>query len=274
MSRCSTLFFLLVVGLAALAITARETVAFSPLLSLQRGVCGSRTRMKWTLPASTPSSSITALWATTGAGDKNKGGKRKRRRRKRPAGVPAQDPVRVAADVEEEEEEIRSALDVTVDDDVAFEFQTDKELTMGVKAEMKESTVKKSVQETSPLGTAQEKKEISEDDLSILRDVAQFEFNADDAIPMGVQDEPKKSAPSPTAASDGAIPLPDIKEVRKRKQLEEAMARMEEEKEEKKVKIKRSDKEAFVKVGPALTLDNHSPSGYWHQRRWLHQDTI
>ena len=44
------------------------------------------------------------------------------------------------------------------------------------------------------------------------------------------------------------IPLPDIKEARKRKQMEEELARMEQEKEAQKVKIKRSDKEAFAKA--------------------------
>ena len=48
---------------------------------------------------------------------------------------------------------------------------------------------------------------------------------------------------------DDAIPLPDIKQARKKKEMEAQLARMEEEKEEKRVKIKRSDSEAFRKVG-------------------------
>ena len=44
------------------------------------------------------------------------------------------------------------------------------------------------------------------------------------------------------------IPLPDIKEVLKKKEIEEEMARMEEEQAETKVKIKRSDRKALAKV--------------------------
>lgn len=50
--------------------------------------------------------------------------------------------------------------------------------------------------------------------------------------------------------SEGAIPLPDIKETLKRKE-EEERARVEEEKLKEKRRIKRSDKEAFTKVSAA-----------------------
>jgi len=59
------------------------------------------------------------------------------------------------------------------------------------------------------------------------------------------------SPQKPNASSNdesGAIPLPDIREARKKKQMEEELARQEEELEEKRVRIKRSDKEAFTRV--------------------------
>ena len=52
--------------------------------------------------------------------------------------------------------------------------------------------------------------------------------------------------------SEGAIPLPDIKEALKKKEQEEQLARMEEEKEANKIKIKRTDKEALLKVSPKI----------------------
>jgi hypothetical protein len=51
-----------------------------------------------------------------------------------------------------------------------------------------------------------------------------------------------------TQDTGGAIPLPDIKQTLRKKEMEEEIARMAEEKEEKKVRIKRTDKEAFRKV--------------------------
>jgi hypothetical protein len=56
------------------------------------------------------------------------------------------------------------------------------------------------------------------------------------------------SSSSSSGATDGAIPLPDIREARMRKRVEEEMAKMEQEKDENRVKIKRSDKEAFRRV--------------------------
>jgi hypothetical protein len=65
-----------------------------------------------------------------------------------------------------------------------------------------------------------------------------------------------KVSPVPAAAVDGAamsttttmIPLPDIREARMRKRVEEELAKMEAEKDENRIKIKRSDKEAFRRV--------------------------
>lgn len=48
-------------------------------------------------------------------------------------------------------------------------------------------------------------------------------------------------------SSDEAIPLPDIKEARRKKEAEE-LARLEEERLKEKRKIKRGDREAFTKV--------------------------
>lgn len=61
-------------------------------------------------------------------------------------------------------------------------------------------------------------------------------------------------SPPPSTASDGQIPLPDIRDQLKRKELQQKIAQMEAEEEAKKVKIKRSDKEAFTKVSGCLML--------------------
>ena len=53
------------------------------------------------------------------------------------------------------------------------------------------------------------------------------------------------------SSNEGPIPLPDIRDQLKRKELQEKIAQMEAEEEAKKVKIKRSDKEAFTKVSLA-----------------------
>ena len=56
------------------------------------------------------------------------------------------------------------------------------------------------------------------------------------------------------SSNEGPIPLPDIRDQLKRKELQEKIAQMEAEEEAKKVKIKRSDKEAFTKVSLACSL--------------------
>ena len=53
---------------------------------------------------------------------------------------------------------------------------------------------------------------------------------------------------TPTDSNEGPIPLPDIRDQLRRKELQQKIAQMEAEEEAKKVKIKRSDKEAFTKV--------------------------
>ena len=46
----------------------------------------------------------------------------------------------------------------------------------------------------------------------------------------------------------GTIPLPDIKEVLRKKELEEEMARIEEDEEASKVRINRKDRKALARV--------------------------
>jgi hypothetical protein len=66
-------------------------------------------------------------------------------------------------------------------------------------------------------------------------------------LSKGIQDE-DRPASSEQVSDTGAIPLPDIKQVLRKKQMEEELARMAEEKEEMKVRISRKDKVAFAKV--------------------------
>jgi hypothetical protein len=49
-------------------------------------------------------------------------------------------------------------------------------------------------------------------------------------------------------ADSGAIPLPDIKQVLRKKFLEEELTRIEEEQEDQTVKIKRTDRKAMARV--------------------------
>jgi len=73
--------------------------------------------------------------------------------------------------------------------------------------------------------------------------------NPTDASGFTLKPDDMLQSPSSTTAEDKtAIPLPDIKEARKRKQLEEEVARFEQEQEKNRPKISRKDKEAFVRV--------------------------
>jgi hypothetical protein len=80
------------------------------------------------------------------------------------------------------------------------------------------------------------------DDIRLLKEISKFEFKD---ITMGIQDTTTSTIETD---NDTSIPLPDISDVRRRKKAEEDLQRMEIEKDEKKVRIKRSDKEAFRKV--------------------------
>jgi hypothetical protein len=84
---------------------------------------------------------------------------------------------------------------------------------------------------------------LTKDDLLNVARVANFEFNPISEIAVGIEDE-KVAQKTP----ENVIRLPDIKEAKKKKQTEEELARMAEEEEKSKVKIKRSDKEAFRRL--------------------------
>jgi hypothetical protein len=58
-------------------------------------------------------------------------------------------------------------------------------------------------------------------------------------------------------STDNALPLPDISEVLKKKEMEEELARIEEEKEDDMVKIKRTDRKAFLKVWKPMFVRLH-----------------
>ncbi|KAL3922656.1 MAG: hypothetical protein SGILL_002090 [Bacillariaceae sp.] len=94
-------------------------------------------------------------------------------------------------------------------------------------------------------------------DLAVLKDVASFSF--DGAI-EGVDGEGTATTPSPPAgisesgevvqspeSQDGAIPLPDIKDTLRKKEVAAQMARLEEQQEEKQQKIDRNDRQALLK---------------------------
>jgi hypothetical protein len=97
---------------------------------------------------------------------------------------------------------------------------------------------------------------VTKEDLATLNEIAKFEFKQDTAKDSAILrdnlDAPG-TTPSPlvdqssVGSNSNELLLPDIKEARKRKQMEEEMARQQAQ-SEKKVKIKRSDKEAMRKV--------------------------
>jgi hypothetical protein len=57
-------------------------------------------------------------------------------------------------------------------------------------------------------------------------------------------------------AESGAIPLPDIKQVLRKKFMEEEITRIEEEQEDKTVKIKRTDRKAMLRVRRLTVKEN------------------
>jgi hypothetical protein len=69
----------------------------------------------------------------------------------------------------------------------------------------------------------------------------------------GVEDD-EKVAPDMQADS-GAIPLPDIKQVLRKKFMEEELSRIEEEQEDQQVKIKRTDRKAMARVRICTVAD-------------------
>ena len=59
---------------------------------------------------------------------------------------------------------------------------------------------------------------------------------------------------------EGVIPLPDIKEALQRKEIEQELAKAEAEKEANRVRIKRTDKEAFTKLLEQQPFADADPS--------------
>jgi hypothetical protein len=70
----------------------------------------------------------------------------------------------------------------------------------------------------------------------------------------GVEDNEKVGADM--QADSGAIPLPDIKQVLRKKFMEEELSRIEEEQEDKTVKIRRTDRKAMAKVRSSIVAEN------------------
>lgn len=92
----------------------------------------------------------------------------------------------------------------------------------------------------------------SQEDLDLLNQVANFEFTSNPDLLQGIQDDNTVGVTTTdetsSSSSDESIPLPDIRQARKRKQEQEEQEKLEEEREAQRVRIKRSDKEAFTKV--------------------------
>mmetsp|Transcript_27407 Transcript_27407/g.63402 ORF Transcript_27407/g.63402 Transcript_27407/m.63402 type:complete len:425 (+) Transcript_27407:616-1890(+) len=97
---------------------------------------------------------------------------------------------------------------------------------------------------------------ISDSDKDLIGEIAKFEFqpSADGAaLPKdlsGISDSNEVLDASDVVQSNdpAAIPLPDIKDTLKRKQLQQELEQMEQEAANKQVKIKRSDTDAFLKL--------------------------
>jgi hypothetical protein len=158
---------------------------------------------------------ITYRAATPPGGSSNDSGEKKKRRRKNPPTVPIQDSIQV---VSQQPAVVEGGNDRMVEVDNGRETIQPPPLTT-----------------TTPA-----------DRTTIMADLARLEFPNDNNNNNNINN-PSSEEPSSTTLS-GAIALPDIKEARKRKQMEEEMARVELEKEEQKVRIKRTDKEAFRRV--------------------------
>ena len=88
----------------------------------------------------------------------------------------------------------------------------------------------------------------------------------------GIQDDETQAVEQ--AADEVGVPLPDIKQALQRKAIEKEMEKIEEEEEANRVKIKRTDKEAFAKV---RQKKRKSPSddyfNYLRRSMKLHSET-
>jgi hypothetical protein len=92
--------------------------------------------------------------------------------------------------------------------------------------------------------------------LSDLFQVAKFKFVPDNDITKGVKDDETVASSSEMMmpGEEGSIPLPDIKQVLRRKEIEKELERMEEERESQKVKINRKDKKAMARVSSIVAV--------------------
>lgn len=95
------------------------------------------------------------------------------------------------------------------------------------------------------LASADDLDDDDEVDVSMLKDIAKFKF---DGQVLG----PESTENTDSEGDNTALPLPDIKDTLRKKELEEEMARIEEEEAETRVKIKRSDRKAMSKVSSPL----------------------
>jgi hypothetical protein len=191
--------------------------AFNPTMQ-KINIYHLRTEVAHELLSSSSSSSsfTTQLYAT------NKSNKR--RRRKSPPAVPGKDPIKIS----QEKIEIvdgNNIMQVADDDDDDDDGDyTDEQVKMNNK------------------------------DLLMLNEIARFEFQKDKEMTMGIPDDTKLSLSSSSSVADSsssiqaAIPLPDITEARRLKQEQNELQRLEQEQVETKIRIKRTDKEAFRKV--------------------------
>ena len=92
-------------------------------------------------------------------------------------------------------------------------------------------------------------------DIDTIRDVASFSFDGPDLSGISSTTTPATENSNmdgivgvePIEEDSGAIPLPDIKDSRRRKEMEQELARIQEEELEK-TKIDRSDRTALLKV--------------------------
>ena len=75
----------------------------------------------------------------------------------------------------------------------------------------------------------------------------------------GIQDDETQAVEQ--AADEVGVPLPDIKQALQRKAIEKEMEKIEEEEEANRVKIKRTDKEAFAKQ---LNWNTRRPCLYYN----------
>ena len=107
-----------------------------------------------------------------------------------------------------------------------------------------------------PISSSEGSEPVSDEEKSLIDEIAKFEFKADDDV-LPPPDLSSTEASAAPIGTDSTIPLPDIKESLKRKALEEELAKMEQEAEAKKVKIKRSDKAALAKL---LEMDPYADS--------------